>query len=335
MARSSTILTTVRLSTESALGVVRASPSWLWPWITAENIVPARAMIQPRHLTADRFLRLPIAGEESAAGTIACIVGPQNFDKLWYGIFANLATSNITDGVTTQYQFKLATSQPTFVMDINKGYSEVRCDGGFIRSADFSVDRNSFLNASLDMQFQRQHVLGAAGSIGSPSLSVLDAFTDLNGTMERDDGLVTDMDGFSLRVNCAPLDFKSFGSQYVSDVLFGKADISWELACAFADDTEFRRFMGNKSGSGAQSSGNRYQTVKLEWFFQTGQNAQTNFPYELSITAYGAIYDTFPHGIASDSEILRTRPVAVVRYDVSAGTDLQVNLTNQTTNVDY
>lgn len=326
MARTSTALTAVRFATEleNSLGQYRASPNWFYPWCRAEEVNPENPPLQPRFLTADRFLRLPVRGEYTVGGRVSMEVGPENFGHFWYGMLSNLSTSLHTAGVTTQNIFTLATTQPTFEMQCDKGYVETWNTGGIIRAATFAVDRNSILTADLDFMFQQQAII-TAGTFPTPTYSALDPFTDMKGTMERDDGTVTDMDGFTLNINCAPLDFKAFGSQYFTDFVMGKAEMSIDLACAFANDTEFRRFLGDKTDTDQQNISERYQTVKIEWKFQTGQLLTQSVSYnELLITIPGAIYSTFPHGIASDNELLRSRPVALVRYDTSATYDLEV-----------
>jgi hypothetical protein len=330
MARTSTALTAVRMALEAnrggQLGVSAASPNWFYPWADSFEVAPESSILQPRHLTGDRHLRLPVRGEYVVPGRGTFDVGPENFAQLLYGIFSEVATSAHTSNVTTQYTFTMGTTQPSFEAQVDKGYMETWDTGGFIGAMALNVDRNAILKADVDFRFQQEGIV-TAGTFPTPTYSALDPFTDMKGTMERDDGAVTDMDGFSLSINSAPLDFKRFGSQWFTDVLFGKSEITWELGCSFADDTEFRRFLGDSTDTGQQNIGDRYQTVKVEWEFQTGQTpAQTVTNYYLKLTAYGALYPNFPQGISSDSELLRSRPQAIVRYDASQGYALDIAL---------
>ncbi len=336
MARTSTATTWGRLALESSLGASKTTPNWLYPWCRSMEITPNSPILQPRYLTGDRMLRKPVRGESNADGRIVFEVGPENFGHFLYGVLSAVSTSGLgpttdTGHSTTQYTYKLASTQPTFEAQIDKGFVETWASGGIIQSMGLTTDRNSILTADLGMMFQQEATL-TDGQIAIPTYSVLDCFTDMKGTMERDDGVVTDMDSFALRIDSAPLTFKTFGSQWFTDVVYGKADIGWEIGCSFADATEFRRFLGDKAGTNQQNLGQRYQTVKLEWQFLTGQthtvvghSAQGGY-YELKLTAYGALYPAFPHGIPSDSALLTSRIPAVVRYDATATCDLQIDL---------
>lgn len=328
MARASTALSAVRFAVESSLGASASSPTWFYPWCRAEDITPERPALQPRFLTNDRFLRPAVPGEHSAAGRVSMEVGPENFHKFLYALLPSIATSAAPEAGTSQNTFTAGTTQVTFEMQAEKGYDEIWNRGGWINSASFGVDRNSILTCDLDFRFQQQAGLTADTFPASPTYSALDPFTDMKGVMERDDGSVTDMDGFTLTINTGVLDFKSFGDPYVSDIVVGKQDITWELACAFTDDTEFRRFLGDDTGSGHQRVADRYDPVKIEWEFKTGQFPTSVFPYSLKFTAWAGLYTVFPQGIGSDSEILRSRPTVLVRYDSSNSADLSVILHN-------
>ncbi len=329
MARQPTALSSVRIALEGGLATPKASPAWLYPWVTDVDIVPDSTPIELRYLTADRFIRPPAMGEHSAAGRLSCIVGPENLHKLLWMMFPNrLAYGISSTGAVIHYMDASTNTIYTMEMQQDNGYVETWNRGGFIRSAEFSSDRNSVLNCNLDLQFQRQEIVTAGTYPASPTLSTLDPFTDLKGTISRAGAAVTDMDGFSLRLDFNPLDFKTFGNRWISDVLPGKQEVTWELACAFTSDTEFRRFLGDSTDTSGQAMADAYQTVRIEWQFQTGQNAATGYPYTLKFLAYGGIYKTFPQGIPSDNEILRSRPVALIRYNATGGADLAVEILN-------
>lgn len=329
MARHSTALSVAKFAIEGSLGTQKSSPSWLWPWVTREDVNPVRELIQPRHLTGDRYLRTPVPGETSASGRVDYIVGPENFHKFLYGMFQTLSTATDSGSVVT-HTFKAGNTIPTFEMMAYKGYVETWNRGGIIKSAEFAVDRNSILTCGIDWQFAHQQIVTAGTCGTSPTLSTLNPFTDMKGSMERDDGAVTDMDGFSLRLGFGSHDFKAMGNMWITDIVPGKLDLSWELACAFTSDTEFRRFLGDATDTADQQVTNVLDNVKLEWIFQTGENAggYTAYPYQLKFTAYSGYYQAFPQGIESDDALLRSRPVALIRYDATGGCDLEVTLRN-------
>lgn len=335
MARHPTALSSARFAIESSIGASReaADPSktWLTPWVTAIDLTPSRATLQPRYLTADRFLRKPIPGEHTVAGTVSCLVGPENFTKFWYGMLSEYPISGCSNIYTssTQHTFKIGSTQIFLENQTDKGYFEEFNRGGFIRTATFSTDRNSMLTANMDMQFQQ---VVTTDVMTTPSISTLDCFTDMKGSVTREAAdTATDLDGFTLNWAFNPIDFKRFGSQYITDVVPGKSEVSWTMAAAFSSAAEFRRFLGDAAGTDQQAISAAYDPLKLTWEFQTGETcgdiAGTDV-YKLRFTAYASYYETFPHGIASDSELLRSNPVLVVRYDSTGGCELQVDLVN-------
>lgn len=300
-------------------------PQWFYPWVRSFDITPETAAIQPRFLTQDRFLRPAVPGEHQAAGNVSLEVGPENFGWFLYSMFGNVTSSQSAAGTSTQYQFSFGTTFPTIECETDNGFIEEWYSGGWVNSATLAVNRNSILSADLDMRFQQYHAI-TAGNFPTPTYSALDPFTDMKGSIERDDGVETDMDGFSMTLNLGVLDFKRFGERYVTDVLPGKPDIGWELSAAFTDDDEARRFLGDKTGTNQQNISDRFETVKIEWEFLTGQNTVDAGPHQLIFTAYGGAYISFPQPISSDSEILRARPRAIIRYDSGEACELKVFL---------
>ena len=330
MARTSTALTYIRVAKEDSFKISNASPTWFYPWAESCVITPARDPLTPRFLTADRFIRAPVAGEHKADGRVSCTVGPENFHKFLLWMWPSLSSSAIGVAEGYLHTFSGGNTQHTFELQAQKGWMEEWNRGGWIRSCDFSSDRNSILRADLDVQFAQQDVVTVYSMPTNQTYSTLDPFTDCLGTLERDDGAVTDMDGFSLRVSMGPQDFKSFGSISATDVVPGKYEIGWDLNCAFASDTEFRRFLGSKASTFHKAVGDRFETLKLEWKFQTGQYIDAGLAeaYRMILTCFTGSYETFENGIPSDNELLRSRPVLRVHYSASDSKDLQIDLAN-------
>ncbi len=328
--RTSTALTSLRLAVENSFGVSKASPQWLYPWVTAEDIIPDTMSITPRHLTGDKFVRRPVVGGFQSVGRLSTIVGPENFHKIMHGLLANITTLNPTTNVYG-HTYSAASSQATMEIQAQKREVEIWWRGVLARSVEFTIAPDTLLIANLDLLAQSQEIL-TAGTMPTPTLSTLLPFTHSKGSVERDDGAVLDCEGFTLRLTANPITFKRFGSLFISDVVFGKQEVQWEFQLAFADDVEFRRFFGSSTGSGNQAMASRYQSVKVEWLFETPDTLATGYNYSLKFTAYGAVYGAFPQGIPSDNELLRARPTALVRRDPTAGVDLEIWMQNTLTN---
>lgn len=329
--RGSTTLATVRFALEDSFGVSEASPTWRYPHCTRLSITPDHQPIQPRHFTGDVFLRTPQPGVHTAPGTFDFNVGPENFSWFLAAIFnANLSSANPTTGVY-QHTMKPGINVRTFEGQGYQTNGEWWAHGGYIRSATFGLDVNSFLTCSLDTAFQYAGALTDGQVPTNPSLSVLDNFSFIGGTMERDDGAVTDMDSFSLRIEKNFIEFPRFGLQYAGDVVPGKQEVTWEIGMSPATLVEMRRFLGDDTDTGQQNLSERFDNLKLEWTFQTAQYADDPavvYPYQLKFTAYTSVYGTWNIDWGSDSELMRNRVPVLVRYNSGQTTDLEAYLVN-------
>ena len=274
---------------------------------------------------------LPAPGEFSAAGRVSCIIGPENASTMLYGLLSAVSTANPAAGVY-EHTFGVGSTQPSYEMQTERHYHETWERGGIIGQALFSISRSSLLRADMDMTFREQIALTAGTMPGTLLYSTLLPFADTIGILERDDGAVTDIEGFSLRLSCNPQFFKPGGSALLSDAVPGKHEVGWDIIFALSDSTELRRFLGDKTGTNQQGISNTYQSVKVEWDFRNGQEIAVGYPYSLKFTAYGMLYVSFPEALPSDSELLYSRPTGIVSYNATAGQSLQVFLRNSLAN---
>lgn len=290
--------------------------------IVSESMKPDNKVLYPETIEARDFTS-QAAGPYGLAGTIECLVSPENLGELLRALFGKApSTTNPYAGVY-RHKFTGADSLSSVSMEIGlDAITARRIQGGIIDSLTLECASKEYLSASLDCIGQKD-ILAA---LGSPTWPTLPFFTWAQAVATRDTvDLSAAVEAFSLTIaNNVYDDIQSFNSRFLPRIENARRDINGSFDLAFLNTDDYKKFFGAAAVTEPQAV---LTPVALNMKF-TGAIIASTYPYYIEIDLPKVVYDTLGGPFLDRRERL-IQPVDFhALYDASSAYAVAITLQN-------